>query len=314
MTFAALEAPHIRLTAAALIPAMTLAPACSIRRLAIENLGDALAESSATWSSDDDPDLVREALPFALKLVESLLAESPGHAGLLEAAASGFTQYAWAFVHEEADETADRDYAEAIRLRGRARGLYLRARDYGLRGLELRHEGLTQSLVSAAQPPAEALAVTGEEDLDLLYWTASAWGLAVSVSKDDPERLGEIPAIEALVVRAMEIDPDWAAGSLHEIMIVLKGGRSAAMGGSGEEARGHFERAVELSEGRRASPYVSYAESVSVRTQDRAEFVSLLTKALAVDPDARPEWRLLNLVTQKRARWLLGRADLLFLE
>ncbi len=314
MALAVPGALNRRLAAWGLIPLLTLAPGCSIRRLAIENLGDALAESSATWSSDDDPEIVREALPFALKLVESLLAESPRHAGLLEAAASGFTQYAWAFVHEEADEIADRDYAEAARLRARSLRLYLRARDYGLRGLEVRHEGLTQALVSGAEPPAAALAVTGEEDLDLLYWTASAWGLALSVSKDDPERLGEIPTIEALVARAMELDPDWAAGSLHEIMISLKGGRSVAMGGSGAEAREHFDRAVELSEGGRASPYVSYAESVSVRNQDRAEFVSLLTKALSVDPDARPEWRLLNLVMQQRARWLLGRVDLLFVE
>ena len=36
---------------------------------------------------------------------------------------------------------------------------------------------------------------------------------------------------------------------------------------------------------------------------------ALLKRALAVDPDARPEWRLSNLVSQRRARWLLGRED-----
>ncbi len=306
--------PCRRITAAALVPALAAAPACSIRRLAIENRADALAESSATWSSDDDPEIVREALPFALKLVESLLAESPRHAGLLEAAASGFTQYAWAFVQQEADEVADSDLSEAVRLRGRARRLYVRARDYGLRGLDVRHSGLRQALTSPGGAPAGALEPAGREDLGLLYWTASAWGLAVSLSKDDPERLVEIPVIEAIVTRAMELDPDWNAGALHEILIALKGSRPESMGGSPAEAREHFERAVALSEGRRAAPYVSYAESVSVRNQDRAEFVSLLTSALAVDAGARPEWRLANLVMQRRARWLLGRADLLFLE
>jgi predicted anti-sigma-YlaC factor YlaD len=40
--------------------------------------------------------------------------------------------------------------------------------------------------------------------------------------------------------------------------------------------------------------------------------VSLLERALRIDPDARPEWRLANLVVQRRARWLLARIDLLF--
>ena len=59
-------------------------------------------------------------------------------------------------------------------------------------------------------------------------------------------------------------------------------------------------------------PYLTLAETVSVRLQDRKEFESLLKRALEIDPDARPEWRLANLVGQRRARWLLARADLLF--
>jgi len=86
------------------------------------------------------------------------------------------------------------------------------------------------------------------------------------------------------------------------------------MGGSIERARRHFERAMTLSEGLRAAPLVSLAETVSVRTQDKKEFESLLKRALAIDVDARPEWRLANLVMQRRARWLLGRIDLLFAE
>jgi predicted anti-sigma-YlaC factor YlaD len=62
-----------------------------------------------------------------------------------------------------------------------------------------------------------------------------------------------------------------------------------------------------------ASPFVAYAEAVSVGKEDRREFESLLQRALAIDPDARPEWRLANLIMQRRARWLLARVDDLFL-
>jgi predicted anti-sigma-YlaC factor YlaD len=69
-----------------------------------------------------------------------------------------------------------------------------------------------------------------------------------------------------------------------------------------------------LSEGMQVGAYVALAESVSVETQNKKEFNELLDKALAVDVDAKPEWRLLNIVMQRRAQWLLGRSEDLFLE
>ncbi len=67
---------------------------CSIKRVAINKLGNALASNGSTFEGDDDPELVAAAIPFGLKLYESLLAESPKHTGLLLAATSGFTEYA----------------------------------------------------------------------------------------------------------------------------------------------------------------------------------------------------------------------------
>ena len=114
-----------------------LLPGCSIKKLAVNSLGNALAQGSSTYAEDDDPELVKGAIPFGLKTVESLLAESPRHRGLLYAAASGFTQYAYAFVQQEADLIEERDLARATTLRGRARRLYRRALEYGFRGLEV---------------------------------------------------------------------------------------------------------------------------------------------------------------------------------
>jgi hypothetical protein len=62
---------------------------CSIKKIAVNKLGNALASTDTTFEGDDDPDLVGDSLPFALKLMESLLAESPRHTGLLLATASG---------------------------------------------------------------------------------------------------------------------------------------------------------------------------------------------------------------------------------
>ena len=120
--------------------------------------------------------------------------------------------------------------------------------------------------------------------------------------------------MEGLIRRALDLQPDFGEGALHELLIAYDGGRSEAMGGSIERARRDFEEAVRLSGGRRVQPYLTLAETVSVRLQDRREFESLLRRALEIDPGARPEWRLANLIGQRRARWLLARSDLLFAE
>jgi predicted anti-sigma-YlaC factor YlaD len=46
--------------------------------------------------------------------------------------------------------------------------------------------------------------------------------------------------------------------------------------------------------------------------KDRSGFEAALKKALAIDVNLAPEVRLQNLVLQRRARWLLGRTDVLF--
>src|SRR5258705_10221109 len=82
---------------------LALVSGCSVKKYAINKLGDALSGSGTTFASDDDPELIKAAVPFSLKLIESLLAESPDHQGLLLAACSGFTQYSFAFVNQDAD-------------------------------------------------------------------------------------------------------------------------------------------------------------------------------------------------------------------
>jgi len=298
---------------AVLLAAFLLLPAtgCSVKKFAINKLGDSLANSGTTFASDDDPELIGEALPFSLKLMEGLLAESPRHRGLLIAASSGFTQYTYVYVQQDAERMEDQDLAKATEMRTRARHLYLRARDYGLRGLEAKHKGFNEAL---RREPQTAVRVANAKDVPLLYWTAVSWGAAISVSKDSPELVADQKIVEALIDRAYQLNPDYDSGAIHGFLITYESARQGAEGDFAARSREHFQRAVELTHGQLAAPYVALAETVSVKKQDRAEFESLLQKALGVDPGARPEWRLNNLITQRRARWLLSREDELILD
>lgn len=281
-----------------------------MRRVAVDAAGNALAGGGAGWASEDDPELVRDALPFALKTMESLLAESPRHRRLLLGVCSGFTQYAYAFVQSEADYLEATDLGAATAMRARAQRLYLRARDYGLRGLEVDHPGLRQALL---RDPAAVGTVRDRDMVPLLHWTGVAWGAAIALQKDNAELVADLPAAAALVRQALALDERFGGGAGHDFLIAYEGGRPAAAGGSVARARQAFERAVELSSGRRAAPYVTFAETVCVGTQDRREFERLLNLALAIDVRTPGPDRLANLLAQRRARWLLGRIDELFI-
>ena len=287
---------------------------CSIKKYAINTVGDTLAEGNSVYETDEDVELVGEALPFGLKLVESLLQESPNHRGLLLTAVRGFVLYSYAYVDYPAQIAADEDIGKAREMRTRARKLYMRALGYGLRGMETSYPGLGARLTA---DPAAAVSVIHnskkkQQDLPFLYWTAAALGSAISVAKNDAAMLARIPEVEAMLDWALELDETWDNGSLHEFQVTL----AAAKPGTPDEAavRKHFERALALSEGRRGGIYVAFVQAVSIPHQKRSEFTALLNKALAIDPDENVEYRLVNLLAQRQARRLLSQTDELFFE
>jgi len=290
------------------VAALVALAGCSIRTMAVNSVADVLSENGTTFSSDPDPELVRDAVPFALKLYESLLESVPEHEELLRATCSSFTQYAYAFVETEAERLEFDDFLQAQAIEDRAQGLYLRGRDYCLRALELRSEGVTRALTL---DPSTALGWARAEDVPLLYWTGASWGAAIALGQDEPALVADVRVVRALFDRALALDETWERGTLHATMISLEG-LPEAMGGSPARARDHFERAVELSDGTDPSPYVTFAASVSMPSQDREEFERLLDEALAIDPDANPDTRLVAIIAQDRARYLLSRVDDLF--
>ena len=289
-----------------------LAAGCSIKKLAVNKVGDMLSSSGSTFESDEDPDLVEAAIPFGLKLYEGLLAESPKHTGLLLACASGFTEYSYAFIDLKAEQAKEESVDKANALTERARKMYMRAHGYAIRGLEVKYPGFGTALDNDA---ASALKRVKKSDVPLLYWTAASLGLAISTSKGNPEMIGQLPLVEMIINRVVELDETFENGAVPEFLITLEAARSGVKLEDMEAAmKKHFDRAIEISKGKRAGTYVSYAENADEPAQNAAEFKAMLEKALAIDVDADPNTRLANVIAQRRARWLLAHQSELFLE
>jgi predicted anti-sigma-YlaC factor YlaD len=281
--------------------------ACSVKRTVVDIVGSAISGDGGTYASDDDPELIREAMPFGLKTYESLLEISPEHKALLLSAARGYTAYAY-LLQGEADRLDAADLGRARARRDRARKHYLRGRDYALRGLAVAHPGFGAAL---RQDAAAVLVTTDVAEVPFLYWGGVAWAGALSAVKDDLDLLAELPLAAAMVGRVIELDEAYEGGAAHEFFIAYEGGRP---GGDADSAREHYARALALSGGARASVHLTFAEAVAIKQQDLAEFRDLIGAALAIDPDRKPELRLVNTIAQQRARWLESRIPDLFFE
>jgi hypothetical protein len=294
-------------------PFLLIALAASLsgcfRHFALSSAADAVSSSGGSYGRDDDPELVRAAVPFGLKTMEGLAQELPEHVGLRVALARGFTQYAYAFVQADADPIAESEPSKARPIYARATRLYLRARDYGLEGLQAAR-GVSEAELRGPKRAA-ALSKLEKDEVPLLYWTAAAWGAAIALNKGNMALVGDLAAIQAMLARALELDEAYDRGSLHEFSLALGSGRAPAA-----EQEKHYQRALQLSEGRRLSLFVSRAENILQPARDKAGFVDQLQKVMAFDvndPKVRDD-RLANLLAQRRAAFLLGAVSDLFPE
>ena len=236
------------LLAAALVFVVTLC-SCSINRFAVRTVAGFLTGSGegTVFTGEDDPELVGDALPFAMKMYESLLAEDPDNAPLALATGRAFTSYAFAFVQAPSDQLPV-DQVDAQRaMRMRAKKLFLRGRDYIFRGIDSRRPGFTAALNGSG--PAAALRLVRKEDVDYLYWAAAAWMGAFSADPFDFALIVAVPRAVALLKQVDAWDGSYGAGAVDEIFISFYGGAPPDLGGGEDKARASFDLAVSAVQG-----------------------------------------------------------------
>jgi hypothetical protein len=284
---------------------------CSLKNMAMNSVADALSEGNGTAiTGDNDPQFISEALPFSLKMMEIILESTPEHTGLLTATAAGFVQYGHGFVLYPAAGLEYSDYDHFLIERNRAKQFFLRARDYGLRALAINHFAIDLQL---RENPQKALQETTVEDVPALYWTGAAWASALSTDKGDMSLIADLPIIEALMEKALELDESWDNGAIHEFFIVYDASRSEHAGGGYKSAEKHMNRAMELNGGSSISPLVSYAESACIQQQNLDHFRNVLSAVMAFDVDQYPQNRLANILAQSKAQYLLDNSDRYFI-
>jgi len=268
--------------------------------------------SSDVFTGDPDPQLVGDAIPFAIKMYESLLSANPNHQGLINTTGSLFVMYANAFIQGPAERLPRDRYEERMAAMERARNMYLRGHNLLYRGLNLKYPGFEGAYQNGRLP--EVLARMRKDDVPALYWSAAGGLSAFSLNPFDMDLGVRIPEFYALVERAYELDPDFNFGALDEFLLMFHASIPEGMGADKSRIDIHYNRALQKSRGLSAGTYVAYAQSVCIPAQDYDKFKELLEMALLINPDDNPSNRLVNIISQQKARYLLDSAYLYFID
>ncbi|MGD2064299.1 MAG: TRAP transporter TatT component family protein [Nitrospirota bacterium] len=267
---------------------------CTPKQAVVRTTGLILPDAVAVMNAEPDLEIARTAAGANLKLAEALLRADPNNRHLAAATAQGFAGYALAFVEGEDPN--------------RAAALYRRGKEIGLAALS-RDRKVAAALDGSDAEFAASVQRIGKADKELLLWTAVCWGKWVDLSRTDPVAIADLPRVEALWRRLLELDETYYYAAPHLFLGIFYGGRSPMLGGRPDEARMHFERAIAITEGRFLLTRLYYAQYYARQTMDRALFAEQLDLILRAPPDILPEMRLANTVAKERATELLSRID-----
>lgn len=243
--------------------------------------------------NQNDPELVEDGGPAYLILIDGLLEGSPEDQTLLLGAAQLYSAYAAGFVEDDEE---------------RSRRLHDKARGYAERAVCARSERICAAIEGPFEDFEAALADTDEDDLPALYGFGAAWAGWVQAHSADWGAVAEIPKIDALMQRVIELDEDYEDGQAHLYLGVVHTLRPASLGGQPELGRRHFERAIEISGGRNLLAKVMFADSYGRLVFDKELHDRLLREVLQADSEA-PGFTLTNVIAKEQARELLAESD-----
>jgi hypothetical protein len=269
---------------------------CSPSKLAVGAMIPILENSQTTALASNDIRTFYAATPSSLFLMEGLVATDPGNRLLRESTAMLYFSYGFTF-----DDPQDESYASL---------LYAKGLEHATASV-FRNKDVAKHWDSSFDEFTASLDNLKSRDLPALVWTVANWSQFISLHLDSTEVLVDIPRVEALLHRAIEIDGTYFEGLPYMILGSLLAFRPPLMGGDPEGSKDNFDRAIAVSDGKFLLAHYFYAKFYCYRIQDVDMFEEALTKVIG-QPDTLPEYRLLNAIAKQKSANLLEEKDELF--
>jgi hypothetical protein len=267
---------------------VTFLPACSSL---ISSAGSKIADNlSYAILNHNDSEIVKDASPSYLLMIDGFLRDDPDNASLLRAGASLYSAYSEIYVKDNA----------------RAKKLTEKGLEYALRAMCIQQHSAC-SLKDKKFDEFEKI-ITAAKDVPTLYILGASWAGWIQARKEDWNAVADIARVESVMLQIVKLNERYQDGAAHLYLGVLATLLPPALGGKPENGKTHFEKAIELSHGKNLMAKVIYARQYARLMFDRELHDRLLKEVTAAAPNA-PGYTLMNTLAQKEATELLESAD-----
>lgn len=283
---------------------------CGLKKVASKTSAQIFYDASSSIDTEADVDLAEQASLSFLKMLEGFYRQDPKDKLILLLLTRSYAGYAFGFTENQilADKGSDKEAYEKSVVR--AKRFYSRARRYGMELLD-RYHSFAKSREGTLDQFDAALKSFKKKDLENLFWAGFAWGNYINSHRDSVEAIAEMPRMEALMNRVIELDPSYYYGGAHLFLGAFYGSRPPLLGGDPQRSKAEFEKAIAINDKNLMAP-VMMAQYYAVQVQDMKLFENLLSGALAADAAALPEQRLMNELAKIRAKILLDKKSQYF--
>ncbi len=263
------------------------------KRLTVMATASLLEDVAVAGYRQSELEMVRQGMPAYLMLMDGMIEGWPDNAQLLLAAAQANSAYASAFL-EDSDKTT-------------ASAVLAKAKRYALQALEL--NGFDQPVTSSFEEFEQNLQKLNRKAVPDLFWSAACWGGWIQLNLNSMEAQSQLPRVEMMMKRALELEEDFYFGGPHLFMGIWYASRPKIAGGSLETAQYHFQKAMELGQNKFLMTKVYYADLYARKKFDRDLFVATLNEVLQTPADIEPDLTLTNSVAQRKAEEMLRTVD-----
>ncbi len=285
---------HYRTRVSVCLCLLLLLSACfPSKKLTVVSTATLLEGVAKASSQQSDLRILREGTPAYLMLIDGMIQSWPDNEQLLTAGAQSYSTFASLFVEDQ-----DKEYANL---------LYTRGRQYALRSLERR--GFKDPLQKPFDDFSRGLKRLKKKDVPILFWTATCWANWIRLNLDSMEALSELPRVEAMVKRVLELDEGFYYGGAHLFMGIWYASRPKIAGGDLKKSQEHFLKALDLGKRKFLMADVYYASHYARKSADKELFIATLQKVLETPADTLPDLVLVNTVAKKQAKELLSHVE-----
>jgi len=264
---------------------MILSFGCSIKSNMMTNL-------SETIMNNDDLSMVEAGAPAYLLMIDSLIREDPDSKEMLSTAAQLYTAYADVFVEDVQ----------------RSRKMANKAFAYADQAICIFNNDACDLKDKTYEEFQAIIASMDKDDLPYLFSLGNAWGSWIMANKNDFNALADISRIETIMLKVTMLDETYKDGAAFLYLGTLATLLPPALGGTPEQGKAYFEKAMDLSKGKNFMVKVMFAKLYAKMMFDRDLHDRLLNEVMDTDPEI-PGYTLVNTYAQKQARKLLNEAD-----